>query len=131
MKKFKKTFSSIYILFAIAALIFTISIYGNPQKIEEPQQDPNFSFEFIHGEIERINEELTVTANSGEEEGNTISVILSTYNNFNEYEKGDEILIYKGINNTTGETTYEVSDFYHQGGIIYIFIIFAIALQLI
>ncbi|MFH1218490.1 MAG: YibE/F family protein [Candidatus Peregrinibacteria bacterium] len=127
MPKTKKIFTSLYALFTIAALIFTIFIYNQTNQIAPYEQDENFSHEFIHGEIQKITtkseegELFQVTAND-----KTLTVLSSPLNNYNTYKVGDEILIYKGINNLTNETSYEVADYYHQNGLLYIFIIFAI-----
>ncbi len=132
MMKIKKYFTYLYALLAVSTIIFVAVIYKQAPLIVPVEQDGNFSHEFINGEIKDIEtldreEKLfTVAANSGEEKGEIISVFLSSMNNFNVYEIGSEILIYKGINNQTGEVNYETVDFYHENGLIYIFIIFAV-----
>lgn len=132
MKKTKKISTSLYAIFAIAALAFSIFIYYQPQQIRPVEQNTSYSYEFLHGEIQKMGLpseegeiELMVKANSNEEQGKIITVILSPINNFNEYEIGDEVMIYKGINKENGKATYEVSDYYHQNGLVYIFLIFA------
>lgn len=133
MIKSKKIFTSLYALFAVATLLFIVFIYNQPSNISSYNENSAYSHEFIHGEIEKMGHQseeedtqFTVSANSGMEEGKVLTVILSSINNYNTYEIGDEILIYKGINNTTGEISYEVADYYHQNGLLYIFVIFAI-----
>lgn len=132
MNKTKKISASLYAIFAILALIFTIFIYYQTPEITPVEQDSSYEHEFIHGEIQKMgipdeegDSQLMVKGNSSEEKGKILNVILSSVNNFNEYEIGDEILIYKATNISTQETTYEVSDYYHQNGLIYIFILFA------
>jgi len=132
MKKTKKISTSLYAIFAIVALAFSVFIYYQPQQIKPVEQNTIYSHEFLHGEIQKMGLpseegeiELMVKANSGDEQGKIITVILSPINNFNEYEIGDEVMIYKGINKENGKATYEVSDYYHQNGLAYIFLIFA------
>jgi uncharacterized membrane protein len=132
MTKPKKIFISLYALFAFATLVFILFIYNQPPNISPYNEDSNYDQQFIHGEIEEINYEseeesqFTVSANSGTEKGEMLTVTSSSLNNYNVYELGDEILIYKGINTNTGEINYEVSDYYHQNGLLYIFIVFAV-----
>jgi uncharacterized membrane protein len=132
MTKSKKLFTSLYALFALATLVFIIFIYNQPSGISPYNEDSNYDQQFIHGEIEKITDQseeetqFTVSANSGGEKGEVLTVISSSLNNYNAYKVGDEILIYKGVNTATGEINYEVADYYHQNGLLYIFIIFAV-----
>lgn len=132
MRKTHKIYTWLYALFAIGALVFTALIYSKETVINPVEQDSSYEHEFIHGEIQKMgaqeesgDSELVVKGNSSTEEGKTLNVILSAIHNFNEYEIGDEVLIYKATNTTTQETTYEVADYFHQKGLIYIFILFA------
>ena len=132
MKKTKKTFIFLYVILIIISAVFVLKVLYQEPEIAAIHKDNAYSHEFIHGEIQSINDlegedkELTVLANSGEEEkGNSITVLQSSINNFNTYEKGNEIQIYKSINNQTGDIKYEAADFYHQYGVYYMIIIFS------
>ncbi|MBT3864440.1 YibE/F family protein [Candidatus Peregrinibacteria bacterium] len=132
MTKSKKILTSLYAFFSIAVLIFIVLIYNKPSIITPYNTGSDYSHQFIHGEIETIvnqsTEEIsqfTVTANSGPEKGELLNITLNPLNNYNTYKVGDEVFIYKGINNTTNEMNYEITDYYHQNGLLYIFIIFA------
>ena len=134
MKKFKKSYLVIYIFVAIATLLFSFFTYQKAPQFSAPQDFSSFEYEFIHGEITQMppnfdplqESTLRVRANSGLETDSTISVTLNPLNNYNVYSPGDEVLIYKSINRETGETNYEITDFYHQNGLAYIFLIFSI-----
>jgi uncharacterized membrane protein len=130
MKKFAII---LYAIFAISTLALTIFINTQPSKFQPPQNESSYTHEFIHGEIKQIDtndetrqKELKVTANSGEEKGEGIIVDVDPQYNYNEYESGQEILIYKEINTQTQEANYEVTDYYHQTGLIILFIIFSL-----
>jgi uncharacterized membrane protein len=132
MTKTKNIYTSLYTLFAVATVIFILFIYNQPPNITSYDADSNYSYEFIHGEIEEVGDTLeeetqfTITANSGAEKGEVLTVILSSMNNYNTYKVGDEVLIYIGINTETEKISYEVADYYHQNGLLYILIIFAV-----
>jgi len=123
---------SLYALFAVAIFVFILFIYNQPPNISPYNEDSNYDQQFIHGEIEEIGDQsaeetqFTVSANSGTEKGEILTVVSSSLNNYNTYELGDEIVIYKGVNTVTGEISYEVADYYHQRGLLYIFILFAV-----
>ncbi len=132
MKNTHKIYTWLYALFAVATLIFVIFVNSQNSEIKPVEQDSSYEHEFIHGEIQKMgnptetgDSELMVKANSSEEEGKILNVILSSMHNFNDYEIGDEVLIYKATEISTQKTTYEVADYFHQNGILYIFIIFA------
>ncbi len=132
MSKLKKIFTSLYAIFAIATVIFTLVIYNQTPEFSSIEQNGNYTYEFIHGEVREISApseegeiQLVVKANSGEEKGETIIAPVSSMNNFNTYEVGDEVQIYKMMEVATGKTSYETADYYHQGGLTWIFIIFA------
>ncbi len=129
----KKISTSLYAIFAIATLAFAIFINYQTPVIEPVEQGTSYEHEFIHGEVQKMglpsetgDSELMVKANSSEEKGKILNVILSSIHNFNEYEIGDEVLIYKATDISTQKTTYEVADYYHQKGILYVFILFAV-----
>lgn len=132
MSKLKKFFTSLYAIFAIATIVFSVVIHNKTPEILPVEQDSSYTHEFIHGEVKEIgakseegDTQLIIKANSGAEEGDTITVIASQTNNFNTYEIGDEILVYKGIETATGKISYEVADYHHQSGITWIFCLFA------
>ncbi len=132
MKKLKKITTSLYAIFAIATLAFTLFISSQTPEIDPIEQNSNYTYEFIHGEVKEIDvpsegeeTQLIVEANSGIEKGETIIAPVSLMNNFNTYEVGDEVQIYKMTETATGESTYETADYYHQSGLTWIFIIFA------
>jgi uncharacterized membrane protein len=116
-----------YAIIAIATLTLTIWINTKTNAFLPAQTDSAYTHEFIHGTVKQVDTndetrelELKVTANSGPEKGEGIIVNVDPNLNFNEYKADDEILIYKGQN------TYEVTDYYHQTGLIVLFILFAI-----
>lgn len=132
MNKMKKIFTLLYAIFAIATVIFTLIIYNQTPEIPSIEQNENYTYEFIHGEVKKIGApseegeiQLIVEANSGVEKGKTIIAPVSSMNNFNTYEVGDEIQIYKMTETATGTISYETADYYHQSGLTWIFIIFA------
>lgn len=132
MKKIKKITASLYAIFAIATLVFTFIIYSQTPEINPIEQNSNYTYEFIHGEVEEIDVpseegeiQLIIEVDSGIEKGKTITAPVSSMNNFNTYEVGDEVQIYKMTETATGEITYETADYYHQSGLTWIFIIFA------
>lgn len=130
----KKTLISIYGLTLFTVFIFVLLLSNKPAMFTDSDQMPGYTYEFIHGGIKETmpasNEDdaqiLQVEAHSGKESGTNIIVPVSAMNNFNLYEIGEEIQIYKMTNLTSEEIDYEVSDYYHQTGLKWTFIIFAI-----
>jgi len=139
MDKFKKIFLSFYLVFWVATIAIVFAIWNEIPQILPVQQEETYSHEFIHGEVRELKSPsnkdeaqlLIIRADSGEEKGEAVIAPVSSANNFNQYEIGDEVQIYKMINNLTAEITYEVSDYYHGNGLIWIFIIFAVITVLI
>ena len=132
MNKFKKIFSSLYVIFAFATIASILIIYNQTPQFSVSEQNENYAYEFIHGEVMEIdassaspNISLMVKMNSGFEVGEIIVAPVSSVNNFNTYNIGDEVQIYKMTEISTRETNYEVADYYHQSGLIWIFVIFA------
>ena len=138
MTKLKKIFTSLYVIFVIATVVFTLIISNNAPKISSIEQNENYTYEFIHGEVIKIapqlendDIQLIVKANSGIEKGEDITAAVSSMNNFNSYKIGDEVQIYKMTDSITKQTNYETADYYHQKGLTWIFIIFAAVTVLI
>ena len=122
----KKIFTATYAVALVFTVIFGFTLNSQRQIFTQPEQDNHYVTSFLHGKIISIkNGSAEVRANSGEEKGQTLPVIISDLNNFNIYEAGDKVTIYKSVNTQTDETVYEVSDYYHQSGLFWIFIIFA------
>jgi len=130
----KKKFVLIYVVVGILALILMLIIPGQSQKFFLNEQGGKYIHEFIHGEVQKITpssdedevQVLGIKANSGEEKGEMISAPVSSMNNFNTYDVGDEVQIYKMTDTTTGNVSYETADYYHQRGLQWIFVIFAV-----
>ncbi|MFH1284476.1 MAG: YibE/F family protein [Candidatus Peregrinibacteria bacterium] len=132
MSKLKKIFTSLYAVFAIAAVIFTLLVYNQTPKFSSLGQNESYTYEFIHGEVTEVEAPsedgeipLAIQVNSGEEKGKIIMAPVSPMNNFNTYKVGDEVQIYKMTEAATGNITYETTDYYHQSGLTWIFVIFA------
>jgi len=142
MRKSKKTgnkaFKYFYIVAALVTVFFTANLQGQSSSINSVEEDSNYKHEFIHGKVEKVVQgdqkdemtgkikvELTVLAHCGEEKGKIVKAPVSSMNNFNTYKKGDEVQVFKMTDTVTKTTKYEVSDYYHQSGLIWIFIIFA------
>lgn len=125
MKIFKLFFFGV-----LAFTIFLVIYLQNKNPVFSPHQnDSSYNYEFINGQIERVQEILEegdIKYLVSTDEGKKIDVFLRAFNNFNKYEIGDDVLIYKLENKKTGEITYEISDFYHQKGLIIIFILFSL-----
>lgn len=129
----KKIFKILYTLFAIATIISIILINTKPSLFTPPENESNYTHEYIHGEVKQIDtndktkqKEIKTIVNSGPEEGEGIIVNIDPKYNYNTYKPGQEILIYKELNTETKEVNYEVTDYYHQTGIIVIFVLFAL-----
>jgi len=129
----KKKFVLMYVIIGILALVLMLIISGQSQKFSLNERKDNYTYEFIHGEVQRIAlsldedeaQVLEIKANSGKEKGEIISAPVSSMNNFNTYNAGDEVQIYKMTDTATGNVSYETADYYHQGGLQWVFAIFA------
>ena len=132
MPKLRKVFIALYVLFAIGVLGFTYFINNKPSTIVPYDQRTDFTTSYLDGVLkDKLSEAAdsvtyAVVANSGKEKGQTLSVVLSATNNYSTYRLGDDVLIYKDIDNSTGNISYEIADFYHQNGLIYLFVIFVV-----
>ncbi|MFA6917408.1 MAG: YibE/F family protein [Candidatus Gracilibacteria bacterium] len=130
----KKSFISIYVIVGILAMVLMFIVSGQPQKFTLNEQGDKYIHEFIHGEVQKIMpssdedeiQVLGIKANSGEEKSKMISAPVSSMNNFNTYDVGDGVQIYKMTDTSTGNTSYETADYYHQGGLQWVFAIFAV-----
>ncbi|HBB02188.1 MAG: YibE/F family protein [Candidatus Peregrinibacteria bacterium GW2011_GWF2_38_29] len=130
----KKKFVLTYVVVGISVLILMSVIPGQSQKFFLNEQGDKYIHEFIHGEVQRtmplLDEDevqvLGVKVNSGKEKGEMISAPVSSMNNFNTYSIGDEVQIYKMTDTATGSVSYETADYYHQDGIQWVFVIFAV-----
>ena len=130
----KKILISIYI--AVIALIFAVILIlqSNSPVIISADQEDRYDYEFIYGEVQKINSSfnedeaqvLEVEIDSENKEGMVVIAPVSSTNNFNVYSVGDKVQIYKMTDKTTGVTNYETADYYHQEGLQWIFIIFAV-----
>jgi len=130
----KKISILIYAIVVVLTFIFTLVIQNKAPVIISVDQEDKYDHEFIHGEVQKIKppsdedeaQILEIDVNSGDEEGSVIMVPVSSMNNFNAYKIGDEVQIYKMTDETTGTTSYETADYYHQGGLKGVFVIFAV-----
>lgn len=123
----KKIFQAVYVIVLLLTVILGFVFNSGPQVLMQPEEDGYYETSFLHGKIISLEEETAVVhADSSDEKGEDLEVTISDMINFNTYQAGDEILIYKSVNRETGETTYEIADYYHQSGIFWIFIIFTV-----
>ena len=117
-----KIFKTIFAITIVATIALITYLSFQPAHFLPPEIDSSYEHEFIHGEILEINDSNFIVNSDNEE----IEVNQNELNNFNKYKVGDKISIYKLEDKNTGKTTYEVTDYYHQTGLITIFIIFSI-----
>lgn len=129
--------SKFLLLYIGVILVTSISIFffhNAPSNIEPNQDDPNISYEFLHGKIKDTlsvdsdtgDKTFAVEMLSGTENGKTLPVLLSEINEFNVYKAGDTVSVYKYTNTKTNDTSYAVADYYRQTGLLKIFIIFCV-----
>jgi uncharacterized membrane protein len=105
----------------------------NQFPIINPENDA-FVTEFIYGKVQKVlppsNENetqvLEVLISSGAEKGKTIQSPVSSMNNFDIYQLGDNVQIYKMTEVSTNAINYETADYYHQDGLQWVFLIFAL-----
>lgn len=130
----KRYFILVYSLILVAMLGFTIFVQFNPQKIVSSDSDDGNTSHFIHGVIKKIeppkeidaDQIVKVRASSGDENGKLLDVTLTKTNNFNPYKVGDLVQIYRNFDKESSKYNYEIADFYHQSGLLWIVIIFVI-----
>jgi len=130
MTKSKIFISYLGIIFVIAISVFFF--HNAPNEIAPVKDSSGMTYEFIHGQIKDTlsvdkdtgDKTFAVDILSGKEKGKTLPVLLSEINEFNIYQNGDVVSIYKYTNEKTGEVNYAVADFYRQNGLLNIFIIF-------
>ncbi len=129
----------LYIGVIIVTLVSIFFFYNAPSSIEPIKDDSGLTYEFIHGQIKDIlsvdkdtgDKTYAVSMLSGKESGKTLPVVLSAVNEFNTYKSGDIVSVYKYTNSKTNEVNYAIADFYRQGGLLKIFIIFCLITLLI
>lgn len=130
----KKISVLIYSIILVSTFIFALIVQNKTPEIVSVEQENKYDYEFIHGEVIKINSSsntdesqiLEININPEIENGNTIMAPVSSMNNFNSYKIGDEVQVYKMTEISTGDVTYETADYYHQSGLQWIFVIFAI-----
>lgn len=121
-----------YTIFAVITLFLSNYFFNLQAKHAPIQENENYSVEFIKGTIASIQPksedgDTPIQAEINTETGKSIvSAPVSEMNNFNTYKKGNDILISKETNKQSGEIKYETTDFYHQNGLIWAFIIFTL-----
>ncbi|MFA6306103.1 MAG: YibE/F family protein [Candidatus Gracilibacteria bacterium] len=128
-----KKFIILYVFIGMFALGLMFVVSGQSQKFVLNQQEGSYVYEFIHGEVRNVTfssekdeaQILEVKINSGEESGKMINVPVNSMNNFNSYEVGDEVQVYKMTGIATGDVSYETADYYHQAGLQWFFVVFA------
>jgi len=134
-----KKFTALYVIIGIFALVLMAVVAERDPKFVLTEQKDNYVYEFIHGEVVNItppsnageSQILEVKAASGEEKGQIVTAPVSSMNNFNTYEVGDDVQVYKMTNSSTYEISYETADYYHQSGLELVFVIFAIVAVLV
>ncbi|MBU2524763.1 YibE/F family protein [Patescibacteria group bacterium] len=121
-----------YILYV--ALVITIvgsSYYINnhldqKEMISQNESD-TMEAEFVYGEIT----ELYPMHEDGQmaviklESGKKVNAKIGVEYNYNTYQKEQAVRAYKTTNLITGESTYDIVDYYHGSGLFMIFIIFS------
>jgi uncharacterized membrane protein len=119
-----KTFKTIYVLVAVAVIFFANSISDEIPQFKAPEKNnETYNYEFTHGEI--IDQQNDFSFSIKLDPENEVTAELSPLNNFNKFQPGDEVQLYKSTNKESQEITYEIADFYHQGGLLWIFVVFA------
>ena len=131
-KKFTPVFW-LYCLAVLLTLLFVGYLYMQTPVIKSLDTDNGASFTFIHGSVTAVGEAdelgdiaLSVLAEDGIEKGRTIVSPQSGLSNFNKYQVGDRVLIAVKNDPDSGKTIFETVDYYHQGGLFWIFLIFAL-----
>jgi uncharacterized membrane protein len=122
-------------LFSLVVLVSVgASVYLNSQEsaFVSPHTDSAYTDEYLHGEILEVSalddggQNLKVKMMSGDEKNLARDVRVDSFNNYNDYKKGDIIYIYKSTTVETGESTYAAVDYYHKSGIYWLFLIFVV-----
>lgn len=123
----------LYCVFALLVVAFVAVLYQQPPVIKSLDQEEYAAFSFIHGQVSAIgatdengDTDLSVVAANGVEKGSTISSPQSGLNSFNSYQVGDDVLVAVRDDMATGKPIFETVDYYHQNGLVWIFVIFAI-----
>lgn len=128
----KKVFVLLYLFLVVATFALMGFVSGKAPQILPVEQDSSYSHEYIHGEVrslkspdgDDVSQILVIRADSGEEKDEALIVPVSSVNNFNKYQIGDDVQIYKMTTLSTGETSYEISDYHHLNGLFWVFAVF-------
>ncbi len=130
---FKRPVFLLYGAMVAVILVFTAILqYSAPLIVSLEEQGSGH--ELLHGTVTQIigtaadgvDQMFKVRANSGAEKGRLIDVSLNSLNAFNSYEVGAEVQIYKSVDQESGTSNYEIADYNHQNGLLWLVLVFAL-----
>jgi uncharacterized membrane protein len=129
----RKTLILAYFILVVLILGFVLVIQNETPVIIPAEESDKYSDEFIYGEVQKVlpassedeSQVLEIKIQSGEKDGKIISAPVSSMNTFNSYEIGDRVQVYGMTNMETLEVNYETADYYHKGGLKWVFFVFA------
>jgi len=123
----KKLFIILYSGVGLLALGLMIGIAGLPPQFISKAEEENYVSEFVYGTIvgftaEPVSEERVAQIQPLKQKtAETIFAKTQTWENLNTYKIGDRVQVYKQTHRESGEVRYEIADFYHQDGLLWIF----------
>jgi uncharacterized membrane protein len=125
-----------FIVLLTCGLVFFLS--QQDQKFL-PTQEGNRSYDFLQG---KIIEEIPISSSENGEkhfrvvvypnrgEGKEIVATVNNFIDFNKYKQGNTVQIYESLDQE-GNAQYEIADYWHQSGLLWIFAFFVIITILI
>jgi len=115
MLKSLKTIHFFYILLWLLVFIFMGYFFINTNNIS-----PQSEGQFLKGEVIKIQDETSIVRLN---EGEIVRVEQNDYYLQDDYEVGDLVSVYS-FESEEEQVAYEIADYYHLDGLIFIFIIF-------
>ena len=132
----KKAFIYLYLIIVFLLFVFTVDLQKGKPAIMPPEQMEEGDYEFIDGTIQKVlplntddgeAKVFVFKAKSGDEKGGMFEARLSDMNsNFNSYMVGQDVQIYKFRDVESGIYRYEIADYNHKSGLLWIVIIFVL-----
>lgn len=123
----------LYCLLALLTLVFAVLLQNMQPVIHSLDKDNGASFSFLHGQVVEVGTQdesgdipLSVLAEDGDQKGLTLPAPQSGLNTYNKYRAGDSVLVAIHTDRESGKNSYETVDYYHQSGLFWMFLLFAV-----